>query len=57
MHIVAIREGGYLCEKNGDYDDTRRDRCDRQGVRGAAHQPAGGELAAGDGEVTAGDGE
>ena len=36
-----MREGVYICEKNGDYDDTRRDRCDRQGMRGAAHQPAG----------------
>ena len=41
MHIVAWREPGYLCKKSRSYDDTRGNRCNRQGMRGAAHQPAG----------------
>ena len=34
MHIVAWREPGYLCKKSSSYDDTRGNRCDRQGMRG-----------------------
>ena len=41
MHIVAGRDPRYFCKKSRSYDVTRRNRCDRQGMRRAAHQSAG----------------
>ena len=58
MHIVSGEGASLHLQKTRTYDDTRRDRCDRQGVQGEGHRGAApGELAAGDGKVTVHDSE
>ena len=41
MHIVAGKSLATFAKKSRSYDDTRGDRCNRQGMRDAAHKPAG----------------